>query len=336
MKKFFKIAEVGQAHDGSLGILHSFIDALSGCGVDAIKFQTHFAEAESSKYEPFRVEFSYEDKSRYDYWKRMSFEPGQWKEIAQHCAECNLEFMSSPFSLKAVEVLEDVGIKRYKIGSGEITNHLLLETVAKTGKQVILSSGLSSFEELDSAIQIFQGYNNDISILQCTTSYPTQPDQWGLNLISEIKERYNLPTGFSDHSGDIFACLSAANWGAEIFEFHVTFDQRMFGPDSRSSLTLEKVKELTKGLDQISMALSNPQDKRIREDVAGLKSIFEKSLAVNKNLSRGDIITIEDLETKKPANKGIPARDFRSVIGLELKEDLSKWDFLNWESLLKK
>ena len=122
--KYDLIAEIGQAHDGSLGIAHSYIDALANTGVSTIKFQMHIAEAESSIYEPFRVNFSYEDKTRYDYWKRMQFSIEQWSELKRHCEDKGLEFLVSPFSLAAVEILEKLDIKRYKIGSGEVNNNL--------------------------------------------------------------------------------------------------------------------------------------------------------------------------------------------------------------------
>ncbi|MBA2561832.1 MAG: N-acetylneuraminate synthase family protein, partial [Chitinophagaceae bacterium] len=143
------IAEIGQAHEGSLGIAHSYIDALAETGIDAIKFQTHIAEAESSIYEPFRIKFSYEDNSRVEYWKRMEFTKDQWKGLKQHCEERGLEFLSSPFSNAAVALLEGLGINKFKIGSGEVNNFLLLNQVANTGKDIILSSGMSNYEELD-------------------------------------------------------------------------------------------------------------------------------------------------------------------------------------------
>ncbi len=120
------IAEIAQAHDGSLGMVHAYIDAVAKTGCDAIKFQTHIAAAESSIQEPFRVKFSKQDKTRFEYWKRMEFTLEQWKEIKQHCDEVGLEFMSSPFSNAAVDLLEEVGVKRYKIGSGEVNNFVLL------------------------------------------------------------------------------------------------------------------------------------------------------------------------------------------------------------------
>ncbi len=203
--KVLLIAEIAQAHEGSLGLAHSYIDALAETGVDAIKFQTHIAEAESSALEPFRVRFSYEDETRYDYWRRMEFTPSQWIGLREHCDRVGLEFISSPFSLAAVDLLETVGVKRYKIGSGEVSNLLLLEKIARTGKPVILSSGMSSFAELSAACKLLLSFGISISILQCTTAYPTKPEQWGLNVMEEMRNQFELPTGFSDHSGDIYA-----------------------------------------------------------------------------------------------------------------------------------
>ncbi len=333
MEKTFIIAEIGQAHDGSLGILHSYIDALAETGVDAIKFQTHIAKAESSVHEPFRVKFSYEDKTRYDYWRRMGFTLGQWKEIKAHCDEVGLEFMSSPFSQEAVDWLEEVGVKRYKIGSGEVNNFLMLEKVARTGKPVILSSGMSSFEELDRGVSFLNDRGVDVSILQCTTAYPTQPNEWGLNVIGELKDRYKIPVGFSDHSGQPYACLAATSLGASVIEFHAVFDRRMFGPDSRSSLTIDEISFLVEGVRKIDEAFANSVDKHDNSKFSNLKGIFEKSLALNKDLPEGHIITFEDLETKKPKGFGLAAADFEKVLGKRLRRTMSKWDFLNEEDI---
>lgn len=155
-KQPYIIAEIAQAHDGSLGILHSYIDALASTGVDAIKFQMHIAEAESSLQEPFRVNFSYEDKTRLEYWKRTSFTLQQWKDIKKHCDEVGLEFICSPFSNLAIDWLEELNVKCYKIGSGEVNNLLMLSKIANTGKDVILSSGMSSFEELDETVDFLK------------------------------------------------------------------------------------------------------------------------------------------------------------------------------------
>ncbi len=327
------IAEIAQAHDGSLGIAHSYIDALADSGVDAVKFQTHIAEAESSMHEPFRTKFSYEDKNRYDYWKRMEFTLEQWEGLKKHCEEKNVEFLSSPFSISAVELLEKIGVKRYKIGSGEINNFLLLRKIAKTGKPIILSSGMSSFSELDETMKFLQEFDNHLSILQCTTAYPTKPEQWGLNVINELKKRYGMPVGFSDHSGDIYACLAATSLGAEILEFHAVFDKRMFGPDSKASLAIDEVKRLVKGVREIELSLSNEIDKNENRQYEDLKNIFEKSLAVNKNLEKGSILQFSDLEAKKPKGFGIDASEYENVIGRKVNKDLRKWEFLKTNHL---
>lgn len=332
----FLIAEIGQAHDGSLGMLHSYIDALGNTGVNAIKFQTHIAEAESSEYEPFRVKFSYQDKTRYDYWKRMEFTLDQWKEIKKHCDDLNLEFISSPFSNLAVDWLEEIGVQKYKIASGEINNHLMLEKIAKTGKDIILSSGLSNFTELDETINFLKAYKNNISLLQCTTQYPTCAEDIGLNVIHEMKTRYGLPTGISDHSGKIYASLAAVSLGAEILEFHAIFDKKMFGPDSKSSLTINQIQQLVDGVLFIEKCLKTKVDKTDMSKFKELKNIFEKSLAVNKDIKSGDIILFEDLEAKKPLGYGIDSKEFKNVIGKKVNKDIKKWSFLKPEDIDEK
>jgi len=327
------IAEIAQAHDGSLGIAHSYIDALKNTGVDVIKFQTHIAEAESSAFEPFRVKFSHEDRTRYDYWKRMEFTPEQWAGLKQHCEDVGLEFLSSPFSIAAVDLLERLEVKRYKIGSGEVTNNLMIEKIARTGKPILLSSGMSTLDELDSCIALLRTYGNSLSVFQCTTAYPTTPSEWGLEMIGKLKSRYDLPTGFSDHSGAIYACLAATALGAELLEFHVVFDKQMFGPDAKASLTIPEVTQLVEGVRQIRASLRSPVSKTVNGKISELKSMFEKSLAVNKNLSAGHILEMDDLETKKPKGYGIPANEFKDVIGRPLNKSLRRFDFLRYSDV---
>ncbi|MCF0051026.1 N-acetylneuraminate synthase family protein [Dyadobacter sp. LJ53] len=331
--EIYMIAEIGQAHEGSLGLAHSYIDALASSGVNAIKFQVHIAEAESSIFEPFRTTFSYEDSSRMDYWKRMEFSNEEWIGLKAHCEMKKLDFIASPFSISAVGLIERIGVSTIKIGSGEMNNLLLLSAAAKVADRIILSSGMSSLCELDDAMAVLKN-KCKTSLLQCTSSYPTGPHQWGLNVISVLKNRYSIPIGFSDHSGDIFASLAAAASGAEILEFHVTFDQRMFGPDSTSSINIDQVKQLVKGVRQIETALKFPVDKSNCSEYGTLKTLFGKSLAVNNNLEKGHILALPDLEAKKPAGYGIPPAHFETIVGRQLKHDLTKWSFLNFSDLL--
>ena len=334
MSKPYLIAEIAQAHDGSLGILHSCIDAIAKTGVQAVKFQLHIAEAESSAHEPFRVKFSYEDDTRFDYWKRMEFTLEQWKAIKLHCDEVGLDFICSPFSNLAVDWLEEIGTKSYKVGSGEVNNLLLLEKIANTGKPIIISSGMSSFAELDQTVAFLKSKNANFSILQCTTAYPTKPEQFGLNVIAELKSRYNVPIGFSDHSATIASGIAAVALGAEILEFHVVFSREMFGPDAKASLTFEETKQLAEAVDAIHTAISQPIDKNNNTEFTALKSIFEKSLALNKDLPKGHEVSFDDLEAKKPKGFGIAAADYQQIIGKTLKSDKLQWDFLNEEDLI--
>jgi len=328
------IAEIGQAHDGSLGILHSYIDAVAETGVDAIKFQTHIAEAESSMAEPFRINFSYEDATRFDYWKRMSFTKEQWVGIKKHCEEKGLEFLSSPFSQAAVDLLEDIKITKYKIGSGEVTNFLMLEKIARTGKPIILSSGMCSYQELDAAVKFIEQFGNELSILQCTTSYPTPADRIGLNVIGEMKKRYpNHQIGLSEHTANIATGIAAVTLGAEVLEFHAVFDKRIFGPDTSSSLTIDEVTELVRAIRFLEKAIQHPIDKNDLNPYLDLKKIFEKTLAVNKDLPEGHEITFDDLEAKKPAQQGISANEFKNIIGKKLLVAKSKYDFLKEKDL---
>jgi N-acetylneuraminate synthase len=219
-------------------------------------------------------------------------------------------------------------VKRYKIGSGEVNNLLLLEKISRTGKPVILSSGMSSIEELDKSVALFKSKNIDVSLLQCTTSYPTNAKQYGFNLIKEFKDRYDIKVGFSDHSGKVSTGLAAVSLGAEILEFHITFSKEQFGPDTSSSLTLEQTRELIKGISDIKEAIENPVDKNELSEFKSLKEIFEKSLAINKDLPKGHMLTFDDLEAKKPKNKGISPSKYKQVIGKNLKHGKKAWSFL--------
>ena len=235
------IAEIGLSHDGSLGSAHAFIDAISKTGVDAIKFQTHIASAESSAAESFRVNVFPQDKSRYDYWERTAFSLDQWAGLKKHAEEKGLLFLSTPFSLEAINLLDKIGIEAWKIGSGEVNNFIILEKLSRLKKPVILSSGLSYLYELDKAIDFLHKSSTPVMLMQCTSKYPCPPEYYGLNLISEFKERFNIPIGFSDHSGNLSTNLAAISLGAKCIEMHVTWHKECFGPDVKSSITIDEL-----------------------------------------------------------------------------------------------
>ena len=334
-RQVFTVAEVGQAHDGSLGILHSYIGAVATTGADAIKFQVHIAEAESSQYEPFRVPFSFADKSRIDYWKRVGFSAAQWAEIKAHCEGEKLEFIASPFSVEAARLLHELDVRVFKVASGEIRNYLMLDYMARTGRELWISTGLSSYQEIQNTLDFLdsiQGCGRRI-LFQCTTAYPTPPEDVGLNVIGEMKERFGLPVGFSDHSGTIFVPLAAVCLGADHLESHVVFDRRMFGPDSKASLTIEDYTKMVEGVRFLEKALGSPVVKDDTSKYDQLRAVFGKSLGLSRDKRAGTTIEKEDLESRKPAGRGIPTEKFRSVIGRRLTKGLKAGAFLHESDL---
>lgn len=329
----FVIAEVAQAHDGSLGILHSYIDAVASTGADAIKFQTHLADAESSPAEPFRVPFSYEDTTRQDYWRRMELSREQWAAVKQHCDAAGLEFMSTPSCVAAVDLLESVGMRRYKIGSGDTDNRLLLERVARTGKQILLSTGVSTIDEVDAAVAFVSAFGNSLVVMQCTSEYPVAPERIGLNLLRGFADRYRHPIGLSDHSGTIFPSIAAVALGATYIETHVVFDRRMFGPDSPASLTVDEMQAMVEGIRMVEASARSSFDKSRSASQDRVREIFTKTLCVSRDMVSGEVLTKADLESKKPGGQGIRAADYAEVVGRKLTRSIGRWEFLTREHL---
>lgn len=313
------VAEIAQAHDGSLGTAHAYIDACAGAGADAIKFQTHIAAAESTPGEPWRVKFSRQDTSRYDYWKRMEFTEEQWHGLKQHADECSIQFLSSPFSIEAVDLLTDVGVAAWKVASGEVSNTPMLERMLATGRPMLLSSGMSSLHELDAAVALVQHHEVPLTVLQCTSAYPCPPEKIGLNLLSFFRQRYNCPVGLSDHSGSIYAGLAAVTLGATMLEVHVTFSREMFGPDVPASVTIEELRQLVTGIRCIEAMLAHPVDKdTMAEMMIPLRHLFTKSVVARTDLLPGTVLRAEHLTVKKPGT-GMPAARLAEVLGRTLR-----------------
>ncbi len=316
------IAEVGQAHDGSLGTAHAFIDASAGAGADAIKFQTHIAAAESTLDEEFRVKFSKQDATRYDYWHRMEFSPEQWAGLAQHAAEKKLIFLSSAFSLAAVELLHGLGHPAWKIGSGEYKSTDLMAAMAATGRPILLSTGMSRWAEIAKSVAGIRALGVDPALFQCTSRYPTPFDRVGLNVIDELRQAHGCPVGLSDHSGSPYPALAALARGADMIEVHVTFDHRMFGPDVPASLTFEQFRQLADARAAFAEIDANPVDKdAVADELETMRGLFTKSLAPSRALAKGTVLTAEMLTAKKPGT-GIAATELDEILGRTLSRDV--------------
>jgi N-acetylneuraminate synthase len=332
MHKPYIIAEIGQAHDGSLGLAHAYIEAVAAAGADAVKFQTHFASEESTKDEPWRIKFSYQDDSRYEYWQRMEFTEEQWKGLKEHAEKLEIDFISTPFSSKAIKLLDKLDVPLWKISSGDINNLPLLKEIAQTGKPVVLSSGMSPVSEVDTAVDLLREHKVPFAVLQCTTAYPCPVDKIGLNNIQEFSSRYACPAGLSDHSGRPFAGLAAVALGASILEVHVVFDKKMFGPDVSSSLTFDELRMLVEGSHDIYEMKQNPvdKDKIADEEMEPLRKLFHKSIVLSNDVKAGSQLSLDDLSFKKPG-KGITPEQVDLVVGRVLKQTFPRDHFLSFD-----
>ena len=327
------VAEVAQAHDGSLGTAHAYIDAIADSGAHAVKFQTHIAAAESTPGEPWRVKFSPQDATRYQYWERMQFTEDQWVGLKRHAAERRLQFLSSPFSCEAVDLLERVGVAAWKVPSGETTNTPMLDRMIATGLPILLSTGMSSPGEIDEAVQRVRHSQNPLVIFQCTTAYPCPPEKVGLNLISSFRRQYACSIGLSDHSGTIYPGLAAATLGIEMLEVHVVFSRQMFGPDVPASVTMDELKQLTEGIRFIEKMMSCPVDKAdMAREMEKLRKTFTKSVVAGRDLPAGTVLQAEHLALKKPGT-GIAAARLPELIGRRLNRPVRADELITEDAL---
>lgn len=326
------IAEVAQAHDGSLGTAHAYIDAIADAGADAVKFQAHISDAESTYDEVFRVNFSLQDKTRFDYWKRMEFSQSEWRGLYDHACDRGLVFLCSVFSLKALSMMNSIGVPAWKLSSGELNSIDLIDSMIATGKPILASTGMAYMSE----IQTLYNYINSkvpILIFQCTSSYPTPLDKVGINLIQFFEKRFDCPIGLSDHSGSVFPSLSSIAKGCAAVEVHVVMDKRLFGPDVTSSVTIDELKLIVEMSNAEYVMNNNVIDKNIvADELCNLRMQFGKSIALNNSVKKGDIILENMLTMKKPGG-GIPMTEIESLVGKVAVRNLSKDYLLNYTDI---
>ncbi|NUZ05242.1 N-acetylneuraminate synthase family protein [Schlegelella sp. ID0723] len=319
------VAEIAQAHDGSLGQAHAYIDCAAAAGADAVKFQTHIAAAESTPAEPWRVKFSRQDETRYAYWKRMEFTAEQWAGLKAHAEDKGLVFLSSPFSIEAVELLRRIGISAWKVASGELTNLPMLREIARDRRPIMLSTGMSPLDEIEPAAALVRDAGAPLAVFQCTTRYPSPPETIGLNVLDELRQRFGCAVGLSDHSGTIFPALAAsAAHRIEVLEIHLTMSREMFGPDVPASVTPPELRTICDGIRFIERMRAAPVDKsRVDPSVGAMRDIFFKSVVALRDLPAGSVLAREDLGVKKPGT-GIPAAELDRVVGKVLRRAVER------------
>jgi N-acetylneuraminate synthase len=327
------VAEVAQAHDGSLGSAHAHIDAAAGTGADAVKFQTHIASAESTSGEPWRVKFSRQDASRYDYWKRMEFTAEQWLGLKRHADDRGLLFLSSAFSVEAAELLTRVGVSAWKVASGEVANPAIFETIVETGLPILLSTGMSGLPEIDESVRALQGSSVPFTLLQCTSVYPCPAEKVGLSVLSDFRQRYDCSVGLSDHSGTVFPGLAAAWDGIDVLEVHITMSREAFGPDVVASVTTDELKQLVEGVRFIETMKANPVNKdEMAKELSPLRDLFTKSIVTRVELPPGTALEKEHLTVKKPGT-GIPASRMKEVLHRRTKRGVAADTLLSLDDL---
>ena len=311
------IAEIGSVHDGSFGNAVKLMEAAAAAGADAVKFQTHIAEAETLPNAPMPPYFKGEP--RMEYFRRTGFSKDQWRSLSDQARALGVIFLSSPFSVEAADLMEGLGMEIFKIPSGEVTNIPLLERIAGFRKPVLLSSGMSDWKELDQAVAVLK-QGGPLVVMQCASAYPCPPEKVGLNVLAEMRARYGTAVGFSDHTLGFAAPIAAAALGARVIEKHFTFSRLMYGSDARHSMEPPEFALLAKSLREAWKTAISPVDKADTADFHEMKVIFEKSVVLSGPIKAGTRLEKAHLAFKKPGD-GIRAADYHALLGRKLKSD---------------
>ena len=333
-KRTLIVAEIALSHNGSLFQAKNLIKKCKEAGADYVKFQTHLAEHESSLDETFRPGFKFKEKNRYEYWKNRQFSLSQWKSIYAYSKKEKIEFLSSPFSVEAVRLLKKVGLKTWKISSGEFFSESVLEEVMKTNNTIILSTGMAKLSEIKKIIKKIKKNKNDLIVLQCTSKYPTKLNEVGLNIAQLLKNKFKVKNGISDHSGTIFPSLEAIRLKFDLIEVHVEEKNKLEGPDTKSSINFEELKILTKANNAYKLLKTRLNKDKSVKSISKNKLLFTKSICTKVNVTKGQKITIKNICFKKPGF-GIPERKINEILNFKFNKDIKKNKIVFWKDVRK-
>lgn len=323
MNKVFIIAEAGVNHNGSIGLAEQLIDVAYESGADAVKFQTFYAEklvcknAEKAKYQ---IDNTGNTESQYDMLYKLELSVQEHKELNQYCNKKGILFLSTPFDIDSIKLLESLHMPIFKIPSGEITDLPYLREIAKLKKKVILSTGMSSLEEVREAVEILKkGGTQDITLLHCNSQYPTPVSDANLLAMVKMKEKLGLPVGYSDHTQGIEIPIAAAALGACVIEKHFTLDKRMEGPDHKASLEPRELKQMINGVRKIELALGNGV-KQMSSSEQENKLVVRKSIVAARYIKKNEKFTAENMAVKRPGT-GISPMRWDEMIGRKADRD---------------
>jgi len=328
MPKVFIIAEAGVNHNGSLKVAKKMVDAAAGAGADAIKFQTFNAQAMVSKYAP-KAEYQKistgKRESQFEMIRKLELSAESHKALLVHCRKKKILFLSSPFDLKSIEILVRLGLKIFKIPSGEITNFPYLCKIGSLRKKVILSTGMANNREIKRALDLLveNGTRREcIAILQCNTEYPTQLKDANLLAMQAMKNKFKVRVGYSDHTLGVEATIAAVALGASVIEKHFTLDKNMSGPDHKASLDCKELRDLVIAVRKTEEALGSKVKKPTSSELRNIM-VVRKSIVASNHIKRGEVFSQDNLAVKRPGT-GIDPMKWEHVVGKIAKKDFLK------------
>lgn len=325
MNKTLIIAEAGVNHNGDINLAKRLVDEAKKAGADIVKFQTFVPELLSSK----KAEMANYQKenlgvadSQLNMLRKLALGYAAFEELSDYCKKIGIRFLSTPFDLQSISFLNKLQ-DTWKIPSGEITNYPYLVEIAKTHKSVILSTGMSTLEEIDEALKVLCSHGaGNISILHCNTQYPTPYSDVNLKVMLTLKKKYGLKVGYSDHTQGIEVPIAAVALGAEIIEKHFTLDRNMEGPDHKASLEPSELADMVQAIRNIEKALGDGE-KRVTESERANISIARKSIVAKSDIKKGEVFSDSNLTTKRPGT-GVSPMKWNSVIGTAAIRDFKK------------
>ena len=329
------IAEAGVNHNGSLELAKRLIFEAKSAGVDAVKFQTFKAEKLVSLKAPkadYQKKNADSSDSQYEMIKNLELTESQHYELKSYCEELGIVFLSSAFDLDSIDFLKKIGLKLFKIPSGEITNYPYLKKISNIAEEIIISTGMSNYEDIDKALTLFKenGFDKDkITVLHCNTEYPTPFKDVNLKAMLSIRDKFGVAIGYSDHTKGIEVSIAAVAMGATVIEKHFTLDNNMIGPDHKASLNPIEFKYLVKCIRNIELALGDGY-KVVSESEKKNINIARKSIHSKQKLAKGHIISENDIEMKRPGD-GISPMLMNDIIGKKLLVDVDFEHKFKWE-----
>jgi N-acetylneuraminate synthase/N,N'-diacetyllegionaminate synthase len=329
----FIIAEAGVNHNGDLNLACRLVEAAVRAGADAVKFQTFIAENVITKDAPkaqYQEQTTDKNESQLEMVKRLELSFDDFRRIKAYCDEQHITFLSTPFDRESVDFLDELGVPAFKISSGDLTNSDLIDYVARKGRPIILSTGMSNMAEVEAAAVVVRSTGNDQTILlHCVTNYPADPADVNLRAMRTMKDALGYPVGYSDHTLGIEISLAAAALGACVIEKHLTLDRTLPGPDHRASLEPDELKAMVEGIRKIESALGHGAKKPAASEAANAV-VARRSLFARTDIRAGMVLTPECVAIKRPGD-GLPPAMLSRVVGRTLKIDVPSGAALTWE-----